>query len=300
MKQSKQLKLVPFVCPPWEDYELLDSGMGKKLERFGAYNVVRPAPQAHWQPTSPRTYWETAHASFKETPDRDRGRWEFREQIPSRWVMEYNDLRFWVQPTPFGHMGVFPEQASLWNWIRDLLRTAQRPINVLNLFGHTGLATLAAAAAGASVTHVDASKKAVTWARENQALSALEDRPIRWIVDDALKFVQREARRQVRYDGLILDPPKFGRGPRGEVWSLNESLPVLLRACTALLSEEPVFVALTTYPVRHSDLKLYHALEEMLADRRGVMTMGELVLVQRSTDRLLSAAMAARWSHDHY
>ncbi|NTW08780.1 MAG: class I SAM-dependent rRNA methyltransferase, partial [Anaerolineaceae bacterium] len=206
-----------------------------------------------------------------------------------------HDLRFSVMTTPGRHLGVFPETAAHWDWMAGLIQSAGRPIKVLNLFGYTGLATLAAAAAGASVTHVDASKKSVGWARENQALSGLDTRPIRWIVDDAMKFVQRESRRGVRYDGIILDPPKFGRGPKGEVWEVYKSLPELLESCRLVLSEVPLFVALTVYAVRASAIHLSYALQDALKNQKGNIDSGELVLREKSAGRLLSQAVYSRW-----
>ena len=193
-----------------------------------------------------------------------------------RYALEKTDcvLRFNVMATPGRHLGVFPETASHWDWMAGLIQEAGRPIKVLNLFGYTGLATLAAAAAGASVTHVDASKKSVGWARENQSLSGLEQRPIRWIVDDAMKFVQREGRRGSRYDGIILDPPKFGRGPKGEVWEVYKSLPDLLESCKEVLGDKPLFVALTVYAVRASAIHLYYALQELMKGRSGKIGFG--------------------------
>jgi len=221
---------------------------------------------------------------------------------------EQKTLRFWAQTTPGRHLGVFPEGAANWDWMAGLIKSKDenrfglkstgqdRPARVLNLFGYTGLATIAAAAAGAQVTHVDASKKSVAWARENQALSGLSDRPIRWIVDDALKFVQRESRRGVKYDGLLLDPPKFGRGPKGEVWEVYKSLPELLRACREVLSENPLFVILTVYAVKLPAIHAYMALGEMLKGFGGKLECGELVTLEKSANRLLSQAVYARWS----
>jgi 23S rRNA (cytosine1962-C5)-methyltransferase len=216
--------------------------------------------------------------------------------IDERWAMRYKNLRFWTRPTPFRHLGLFPEQANHWDWMANLIRDARRPARVLNLFGYTGIATLAAAEAGASVTHVDASKKAIAWARENQQLSELEDRPIRWLLDDALKFVRREARRGARYDGFIIDPPPFGRGPKGEIWRLEESLPVLLAECRALLSEQPLFTVLTAYAIKASALQLYYALDEMFEGYGGTLATGEMVLEERSAGHLLSTAIFARWN----
>jgi len=197
--------------------------------------------------------------------------------------------------TPGRHLGVFPEVAAHWDWFSGLIANAKREVNVLNLFGYTGLATLAAASAGATVTHVDASKKSVGWARENQALSKLTSSPIRWIVEDALKYVQREARRGVKYDGIILDPPKFGRGPKGEVWEVYKSLPTLLEACRECLSDDPLFVVNTVYAVRASAIHVAQAMEDMMEGFGGKIDMGELVTCEQSAGRLLSQAVYARW-----
>ena len=209
--------------------------------------------------------------------------------------MKYGDLRFWTMTTPGRHLGVFPEVAAHWDWFSGLIANAKREVNVLNLFGYTGLASLAAASAGAKVAHVDASKKSVGWARENQALSKLTDAPIRWIVDDALKFVQREARRGTKYDGIILDPPKFGRGPKGEVWEVYKSLPTLLEACRECLSDKPLFVVNTVYAVRASADHVAQAMDEMMKGFGGKVDMGELVTREQSAGRLLSQAVYARW-----
>ncbi len=284
--------------PAWKDYELLDSGAGSKLERFGSYRFVRPEPQALWRPALPERAWAEADAIFQGAggEEQESGRWRFQHPIEPRWSMRYKHLRFWAEATPFRHLGVFPEQANHWDWLSVRIQAAGRPTRVLNLFGYTGLATLAAASAGASVTHVDASKKIMEWARANQALAGLEDRPVRWIVDDALKFVQREARREVHYDGLIIDPPKFGRGPGGEIWKIHETLPALLKGCRSLLSEQPLFVVITAYAIRASALSLYYPLQEMLAGHDGTLETGETVLVEQSAQRLLSTAIFARWA----
>jgi 23S rRNA (cytosine1962-C5)-methyltransferase len=286
--------------PDWKDYALLDSGNGLKLERFGRYTFVRPEVQALWAPSLPAARWEAAEAVFQPTGEESGGHWLRLEPIPEQWEMAYGDLRFTVMTTPGRHLGVFPECAAHWDWmgaqIASERKTSKREINVLNLFGYTGLASLACARQGAMVTHVDASKKSVAWARANQALSGLEERPIRWIVEDALKFVQREARRGVKYDGLILDPPKFGRGPKGEVWEVFKSLPELLTACRQVLSETPLFVVLTVYAVKLPALHAREALAGMLGARRGGgLTCGELVTVEASAGRMLSQAVYARW-----
>jgi 23S rRNA (cytosine1962-C5)-methyltransferase len=286
--------------PRWEDYALLDSGDGQKLERFGRYVFMRPESQAMWKPAL-TSEWKNADAVFIPSGEESGGHWELKRKIETKWEMKYpllqgeRWLKFWAMTTPGRHLGVFPEVAAHWDWFSQLIVNAKREVNVLNLFGYTGLATLAAASAGAKVTHVDASKKSVGWARENQALSRLTERPVRWIVDDAVKFVQREARRGVKYDGIILDPPKFGRGPKGEVWEVYKSLPDLLEACRACLSEEPLFVVTTIYAVRASALHAAQALDDMMKGFDGKIEMGELVTREQSAGRLLSQAVYARW-----
>ena len=281
--------------PDWSDYELLDSGGGRKLERFNGYIFVRPEHQAIWLPNLPEMKWQAAQAVFRPARGYEMGgNWQSRHPIEP-WQMQYKGLRFRAQLGVSRHVGVFPEQAAHWDWLAGLIRTANRPVSILNLFGYTGLATLAAAQAGASVTHVDASKKSVAWARENQALSNLDDRNIRWIIDDAMKFVLRESRRQVRYDGIILDPPKFGRGPRGEVWECFDMLPKLLESCRDILTPQPLFIVITAYAIRASALSLHYALDEMMTGKRGSLEAGELVAVERSAGRVLSLAIFARW-----
>lgn len=285
----------------WQDYELLDSGDGLKLERFGKYIFARPESQSMWSRALPQKDWDTAHAVFQPTAEESGGHWIEKKKLPDKWKMKYplprlQDLTFSVMTTPGRHLGVFPEVASHWDFMADLVQQANRPVRVLNLFGYTGLASLAAAAAGAQVTHVDASKKSVNWARENQALSGLSDKPIRWIVEDAIKYMQREEKRGTKYDGIILDPPKFGRGPKGEVWEVYKSLPNLFEICRACLSDEPLFVIATLYAVRASAIHVAQALDEMMKKYNGNMDSGELVTRETSADRLLSQAVYARWS----
>lgn len=296
MGRPKQPEFTLLSSPDWTDYELIDSGAGSKLERFGSYRFVRPEPQAIWQPTLGEREWRQADAVFRTDGETEGGRWAFNREIEPQWVMRYKGLSFWAQPTPFRHMGVFPEQANQWDWVRSKVEAARRPPRVLNLFGYTGIASLAAASAGAAVTHVDASKKTIGWARENQALSGLAERPIRWILDDALKFVRREVRRGAQYDGFIIDPPPFGRGPKGEIWRIDDGLPELLRECRQLMSDEPLFVVLTAYAIRFSALSLYYLLGESVADFGGTLAGGEAVLAEQRTGRLLSTAIFARWS----
>lgn len=280
----------------WKDYTLLDSGNGLKLERFGAYTFVRPEHQAVWRPALPQSDWQAAQAVFQAgSGEETGGRWEMRKPVNPAWEMRYKGLRFYARFSSSRHLGVFPEQAAQWDWMAERIRQAGRPVRVLNLFGYTGLATLAAAQAGAQVTHVDAAKKSVGWAQENHALSGLEQRPVRWLVDDALKFVQREARRQSTYDGILFDPPKFGRGPKGEVWEVFEMLPDLLDACRMVLSPQPLFLIITAYAIRASALSVYYALQERLGGLGGEIETGELVLREQSAGRLLSTAIYSRW-----
>ena len=296
----------------WSDYELLDSGDGLKLERFGSYTFVRPEVQAMWHRRWTNQEWNSAHAVFHPTNEESGGHWELKKKIPERWEMKYpiasapssigkeagpGEIRFWAMTTPGRHLGVFPETAPHWDFMAELIRRTLRPVKVLNLFGYTGLASLVAAQAGAQVTHVDASRKSVTWARENQSLSGLNEKPIRWIVDDALKFVQREGRRGSRYDGIILDPPKFGRGPQGEVWEVYKSLPHLLDGCRQILTDTPLFLILTIYAVKASAIHLGQLMQEAASDPNGSLECGELVTPEKSAGRLLSQAVFARWSN---
>jgi 23S rRNA (cytosine1962-C5)-methyltransferase len=282
----------------WKDYELLDSGAGAKLERYGPYTFVRPEAQAIWSRALPATRWEAAQAVFVPTGEESGGRWQFNTTIPRNWQMQYKGLKFQAQASQSRHMGVFPEQAAHWDWITNCIQPAHRKVSVLNLFGYTGLATLAAAQAGAQVTHVDASKKAISMARENLELSGLGDRHVRWLVDDVEKFVRRDVRRGAQYDAIILDPPKFGRGPSGQVWEFFNSLPGLLQDCQKLLSRHPLFIVLTAYAIRASALSIYYPLAELVHGLGGQLDTGELVLVEGSAARVLSMAIFARWWAD--
>lgn len=295
------LSLLP--SPNWQDYELLDTGNGLKLERFGPYRFARPEAQAIWPTRLPPAEWSKADAVFRPTSEESGGHWDAPRKLRERWQMTYPleggpALKFWAMTTPGRHLGVFPECAAHWDWMAAQIRAAGKPTRVLNLFGYTGLASLAAASAGAQVTHVDASKKSVTWARENQELSGLAEKPIRWIVDDALKFVEREARRGVQYDGIALDPPKFGRGPKGEIWEVYQSLPALLAACQAILSPQPLFVLITMYAVKASGVHLHATLNEMMRKYKGNVEAGELVTQEKSAGRLISQAVFGRWSKE--
>lgn len=287
------------LTPAWMEYELMDSGGGRKLERFGGVILDRPEPQAGWPRSRAEGFWETAQARFVQAGHARKGEWKVAREIPERWTMRRNGLEFWVELTPSGHVGVFPDQASHWDWLASVITKASTPPKVLSLFGHTGLATLACAAAGAQVTHVDASRKAIKWARGNQELSKLEECSIRWIVDDAKTFVAREVRRGRTYDGLILDPPRFGRGPKGQLWKVENSLPALLRECRKLLSPSPLFVLLNTYTTvltrgqtTEEATQLHGFLREILRDFSVEITAGELFLPDSAGRRVSNSVFA--------
>jgi 23S rRNA (cytosine1962-C5)-methyltransferase len=285
------------VTDGFEDYRLLDMGYGRKLEQFGRFVVDRPEEQAMGPATLPAETWLKADAVFDGDAEDGEGRWRFfGKNVPDAYTVRYRDLPFRARFTPFRHMGFFPEQAAHWAWMADRLARLGRPARVLNLFGYTGIASLIAAAAGAHVTHVDASKKSIGFARENQALAHLEEKPIRWIVDDAVRFVEREARRGKTYDAIILDPPKFGRGPEGETWHLFEDLAKHLGDCATLLAEDADHLLLTVYAIRASFLSVDDLMRRTMAGRGGVVTSGEVALRVHGEERLLSTSLFARWS----
>lgn len=296
------------VADDWRDYAVLDSGDGRKLEQVGPYRFVRPEPQALWRPRLSADVWDQADAHFAPSgaEDDEAGRWRFNTQLPPNWPMQWQSLRFMSRPTPFRHLAFFPEHSVHWRFAQDTLRArpADAPqAEVLNLFGYTGLASLACAQAGAKVTHVDASKRAIGFARENQAAAGLESAPIRWIVDDALAFVKRELRRGRRYDGVILDPPKYGRGPNGETWKLEAQLGELLGDCFALLrrdANDPTstqgFLIATVYAVRLSYLALAQTARDALGATHGNWEAGEMALAHAQDERVLPTAIFTRWS----
>ncbi len=275
-------------------YQLLDSGRESKLERVGPYLLVRPSPQAVWSPGLPEKEWQDADAVYIRSSTGG-GNWEFKRRLPERWEIGYRGLKFLIKPTGFGHLGVFPEHGDSWDWIEERIRGAKGPVNLLNMFAYTGGATMAAVRAGATVCHLDASKGVVDWAREDAALSSLSDRPVRWIVDDAVKFVQKEIRRGKRYDAIILDPPSFGRGANGEIWKIEDDLLKLLLDCRKLLSEKPLFIHLSCHSPGFTPLVLQNLLAEMLKDKHGVLSNGEMVIPEKS-GRLLPSGAYARWS----
>ena len=280
----------------WEDYELLDSGGGRKLERYGPHRVVRPEPQCLWTPSLPESAWAAAEATFDPEGEEDSGRWRYARPIDQTWPMAWRQVRFFGRFTPFRHLAFFPEQAANWAWLDQTLRAGPPGARVLNLFGYTGVASLACAAAGAAVTHVDASKRAIGWARENAELSGMADRPIRWLCEDARRYVQREVRRGSRYQGIILDPPKYGRGPAGEVWRLYEDLPELVRLCAELLADDARFLVANVYAERISGLAVASLLREALAGRGGRIEWGELALAESSGERAVGLSFFARWT----
>ena len=285
------------VADDWEDYALLDSGHLQKLERFGSQTVIRPDPQAFWEPAQPVQSWRAdARFSSKNNDEDGSGSWEILSpKAQDTWPMRWNGLTFNARRTAFRHMGIFQEHSVHWRFAQEQIRSAGRPISALNLFGYTGMMSLACAAVGADVVHLDASPKSNGYGKENQSLSGLDDRPIRWIADDAMKFTAREIRRGNRYDAIILDPPKFGRGPKNETWRFEENLPELLDTVRDLLSDRPRFVILTAYAVRLSYLALAQALGDRLKPYGGTMEMGEMALPQKDSDRLLPTAIYARW-----
>ena len=283
--------LTTIVAEPWDDWELLDCGDGRKLERYGPFKVVRPEPQAMWSPA--RDDWEY-DAIFVPRPDEDGGgRWQQQEmRVPRGWTLSRGNVRFAAHLTPFRHLGFFPDMAPQWDWMRERADDA----DILNLFGYTGVGTLQLSDAGARLAHVDASKRSVEFGKENARLSGMEDRPIRWLVDDAAKFAAREVRRGRRYDGILLDPPKFGRGPEGELWRLEEHLAPLLAECRKLLDADSRFLVLTVYAVRMSAIAIGELVGQVLGDLGGTVEMGEMAVREKARGLLLPTAIFARWS----
>jgi len=282
----------------WKDYELLDTGDGEALERVGPYKLIRSEPQAIWPRTLPENLWHSADAVMVPTQSEYGGYWEYKNPIKEPWIIDYNGLKCEIRLSKSRHIGVFPEQASHWDWIESQIKGAKKTLRVLNLFGYTGMATAAAARAGAEVTHVDASKHAVAWASRNMDLSGLSKAPIRWLVEDARKYLRREIKRKSFYDGIILDPPKFGRGPSGKVWSYFEDISDLLDQCRRVLSSKPKFICLTSYAIQASALVPHQAVQEIVKSYGGSVTSGELVTVDSSGGHILSHSLYTRWSSD--
>jgi 23S rRNA (cytosine1962-C5)-methyltransferase len=287
------VRLETLIAEPWPDYGLLDSGAGNKLERYGDYRFVRPEPQAMWPPASPD--WDADGEFVPGSDEEGGGRWVFHRPVPREgWDLAWNEVRFRAQCTPFRHLAFFPDMAPQWAWMRERLGAESE---ALNLFGYTGVGTLAMAATGARLVHVDASKKSVEAGKANAVLSCMADRPIRWLVDDAAKFAAREVRRGRRYDGIILDPPKYGRGPDGEVWRLEEDLPALVADCRRLLDRNSRFLVLTVYAVRMSALATGELLKQALGDLGGRIECGDMAVREEARGLLLPTAIFARWSN---
>lgn len=284
-----------FIASGWKDYEVIDTGDGEKLERWQDVILRRPDPQAIWPKQRPEL-WTRADAHYHRSV-KGGGEWEFFKKLPERWTVSYGELRFYVHPTGFKHTGLFPEQAVNWDWMAARIREAKRPIKVLNLFGYTGGATVACARAGAQVTHVDAAKGMVQWARENAAASNLAERPVRWLVDDCVKFVQREIRRGNHYDGIIMDPPSYGRGPGGEVWKLEEQLYGLVEMCVPVLTDDPLFFILNSYTTGLSPSVMAYLLGVLLRPKfGGYVSADEIGLPVTETGLVLPCGSTAIWS----
>jgi 23S rRNA (cytosine1962-C5)-methyltransferase len=281
----------------WKEYELIDSGDGEKLERFGplanGYTLVRPDPRALWKKHGAQTIWDDADASYTRT-DPKTGVWNTKRPAPNPWHIHYDELTFILKPTEFKHVGIFPEQAVNWRWMQQIIDN--KPLKVLNLFAYTGAASMAAAKAGAIVTHVDAVKSTITWANENVRASNLTDKPIRWIEDDVYKFVSREITRGNTYDGIIMDPPRFGRGTKGEVWKIENDLPKLLSACAKILSPRPAFFLINAYTADLSSIVIGQMLKDYIHQENGKYSFGELALKETNTERYLPNGIFARWS----
>jgi 23S rRNA (cytosine1962-C5)-methyltransferase len=283
-------ELTTLVAEPWADWGLLDCGNGRKLERYGPFTVARPEPQAMWRPAL--DLWDPDATFVPGSDEEGGGRWVQHRDVPKQWELSRGPVRFNASLTPFRHLGFFPDMGPQWDWMRSRAPDA----DVLNLFGYTGVGTLLLSEAGGRMVHVDASKKSVEQGKENAILSGLADRPVRWIVDDAGKFTAREVRRGRRYDGILLDPPKFGRGPTGEVWRLEEDLAPLLADCRKLLDPDSRFLVLTAYAVRMSALAIGELVKQTLADLGGTVELGEMAVREESRGLLLPTAIFARWS----
>lgn len=279
----------------WKDYELLDTGGGEKLERWGEYILRRPDPQIIWPLPKESGLWKSAHGHYHRSTSGG-GHWEYKTRLPQRWTISYKELSFYIEPTGFKHTGLFPEQAVNWDWMIQKIKTAGRPIRVLNLFAYTGGATVAAAYAGAEVCHVDAAKGMVAWAKENLTVSGLADRPVRFMTDDVLKFVQREFRRGKKYDAIIMDPPSYGRGPKGEIWKIEDALYGLVEECVNVLSDTPLFFLINSYTTGFSPAVVSNILSILIKGRyKGDVTNGEVGLPASNSDLILPCGIYGRW-----
>ena len=287
-----------YLCDQWRDYEVLDTGDGEKLERWGKILLRRPDPQVIWPKARPEL-WKKAQATYTRS-ETGGGHWDFREKLPDKWTIGLDGLKFYVRPTGFKHTGLFPEQAANWDFMQEQIRSAsgwKRQPRVLNLFAYTGGATLSAAKAGAAVTHVDASKGMVTWAKENAAASGLSDAPIRWLVDDCVKFVEREIRRGNHYDGIIMDPPSYGRGPKGEIWKIEESIYPFIELTTQILSDDPLFFLINSYTTGLQPAVLNYMMQTAITPKFGGHTeASEIGLPVTDNGLVLPCGASGRWS----
>ena len=283
------------VADNWKDYEIIDMANGEKLERWKDIVLIRPDPQIIWQEKSFPEKWKTAHARYHRS-NTGGGNWEYNKKMPESWKVQYKELTFQIKPMGFKHTGLFPEQAVNWDWMMEKIRKAQRPIKVLNLFAYTGGATVACLAAGASVCHVDSSKGMVTWAKENVAVSHLQDKPVRYIVDDVVKFVNREIRRENKYDAIIMDPPSYGRGAGGEVWKFEENIVPLVELCAKVLSENPLFFLINSYTTGISSMVLEDILRLKISPKyAGKIEHGEIGLPMKNSKLILPCGIYGRW-----
>ena len=288
-----------WIADQWKDYEVLDCSGGEKLERWGDYILVRPDPQVIWNTPHSNEGWKHKNGHYHRSK-KGGGEWEFFN-LPKQWQIHYRELTFNLKPFSFKHTGLFPEQATNWDWFSEKIRTARakgRPVKVLNLFAYTGGATLAAAAAGASVTHVDASRGMVNWAKENAASSGLSDAPIRWLVDDCVKFVEREIRRGNKYDGIIMDPPSYGRGPKGEIWKIEEKIHSFISLCTQILADEPLFFLVNSYTTGLAPAVLTYMIATELKKWGGHVDSQEVGLPVTESGLVLPCGAAGRWSRE--
>lgn len=277
----------------WNDYEILDMADGEKLERWGDIVLIRPDPQIIWKNKSNPSIWKKANAHYHRSKSGG-GEWEYIKNVPKSWQIKYKNLVFNLKPMGFKHTGLFPEQAVNWDFMMNKIKNEKRPIKVLNLFAYTGGATVACASAGASVCHVDSSKGMTAWAKENIASSNLSDKPVRFIVDDVIKFVQREIRRGNKYDAVVMDPPSYGRGANGEVWNIEESLYMLVELCTKILSDDPLFFLINSYTTGLSPNILGNILK-MTIKKKGKVTCGEVGLPMKDSEFVLPCGIYGRW-----
>jgi 23S rRNA (cytosine1962-C5)-methyltransferase len=285
------------VCDDWQDYQLIDSGAGRKLERFGKWIVDRPDAQALWTPQTPRERWKPDAVFASKEEEDERGAWNIvGRPPPESWQMMWEGIKLNARLAAFRHMGVFPEHSVHWRWAAERIGKSTKPVKALNVFGYTGMMSLACAAAGAEVVHCDASPKAIAYGKENQSLSALLDRPIRWICDDAISFMEREVRRGRKYEAIILDPPKYGRGPKNEIWKFEDDFPRLLSLTRQLLSDEALFVILTVYAVRLSFVSVAQGLQSALDGMGGSIEQGEMAIREGGRGYLLPTGLYARWA----